>query len=176
MSCKAASPDIKPLILCLLSLLFLGRSMSFASLSCLLISFRFFFLFSFSCQRGRWRFSLFSLFYTLFLSHLSVERSVIDLFYSLFFFSAYCITVLYSFSFCFTLYMSANYLSCLYHSDSSLYLLLPGLTPGSVLFPFCCFILPYYLLSFQTIFSVISCMFVIHGPFGHLSIKSLFLG
>ena len=86
MSCKAASPDIKPLILCLLSLLFLGRSMSFASLSCLLISFRFFFLFSFSCQRGRWRFSLFSLFYTLFLSHLSVERSVIDLFYSLFFF------------------------------------------------------------------------------------------
>lgn len=34
----------------------------------------------------------------------------------LFSFSAYCITVLYFFSFCFSLYMSANYLSCLYQS------------------------------------------------------------
>lgn len=40
MSCKAASPDIKPFLLCLLSLLFLGRSMSFACLSCFFFLFR----------------------------------------------------------------------------------------------------------------------------------------
>ena len=136
------------------------------------------FLFSLFVLLSAWSLEVFSFFSFLYLvSQPFVCWKKRDWSFLLFiFFSAYCITVLYSFSFCFTLYMSANYLSCLYHSDSSLYLLLPGLTPGSVLFPFCCFILPYYLLSFQTIFSVISCMFVIHGPFGHLSIKSLFLG
>lgn len=140
------------------------------------ISFPFFFLFSFSCQRGRWRFSFF-LFSIPCFSAICLLKEAWLIFFTLYFFlPAYCITVLYSFSFCFTLYMSANYLSCLYHSNSSLYLLLPSLTRGSVLFPFCCFILPYYLLSFQTIFCVISYMFVIHGPFGHLSIKSLSWG
>lgn len=76
MSCKAASPNIKPLLLCLLSLLFLfGMQHVIRFLSYLSISFSFSF-FPLFCQRGRWGFSLF---YTLFLSRLSVERSVIDL-------------------------------------------------------------------------------------------------
>ena len=74
--------DIKPLLLCLLSLLFLfGMQHVIRFLSDFSISFLSFSSFR-SCQRGRWGFSLF---YTLFLSHLSVERSVLDFFFILFF-------------------------------------------------------------------------------------------